>query len=212
MYCLSIDNWVFFEENKNLWTLLFFKKYTIIQKEDYRTIIDAHTKVEFSKNETILSGSKKNNEYYLIEKGLFRSYVIDYKGNEITTEFFGLNDILIEVTSLFLRVPSKETMQALTDAKVWKINFDAFQNLYGTIEGFTEWGRTWMTHQLFVAKNRTVDMHTKSASQRYLDLVKEKPQIIKDVPLKYIATYLGITDTSLSRIRKEVAFHDENLP
>ena len=183
-----------------------------IQKEDYKTIIEAHTKVEFSKNETILSEGKANNEYYLIENGLFRSYVIDYKGNEITTEFFGLNDILIEVTSLFLRVPSKETMQALTDAKVWKINFDAFQNLYGTIEGFTEWGRTWMTNQLFDAKNRTVEMHTQSASQRYLGLVKEKPQIIKQVPLKYIATYLGITDTSLSRIRKEVALHDENLP
>ena len=122
------------------------------------------------------------------------------------------NDILIEVASLFLRVPSKETIEVLTDAKVWKVDFDAFQNLYGTIEGFTEWGRTWMTNQLFVAKNRTVEMHTQSASQRYLGLVKEKPQIIKQVPLKYIATYLGITDTSLSRIRKEVALHDENLP
>jgi len=183
-----------------------------IQKEDYKTIIEAHTKVEFSKNETILSEGKANNEYYLIENGLFRSYVIDYKGNEITTEFFSPNDILIEVASLFLRVPSKETIEALTDAKVWKVDFDAFQNLYGNIEGFTEWGRTWMTNQLFVAKNRTVEMHTQSASQRYLGLVKEKPQIIKQVPLKYIATYLGITDTSLSRIRKEVALHDENLP
>ncbi|MAU70769.1 MAG: cyclic nucleotide-binding protein [Pseudozobellia sp.] len=183
-----------------------------IQKEDYKTIIEAHTKVEFSKNETILSEGKANNEYYLIENGLFRSYVIDYKGNEITTEFFSPNDILIEVASLFLRVPSKETIEVLTDAKVWKVDFDAFQNLYGTIEGFTEWGRTWMTNQLFVAKNRTVEMHTQSASQRYLGLVKEKPQIIKQVPLKYIATYLGITDTSLSRIRKEVALHDENLP
>ena len=89
-----------------------------IQKEDYKTIIEAHTKVEFSKNETILSEGKANNEYYLIENGLFRSYVIDYKGNEITTEFFSPNDILIEVASLFLRVPSKETIEVLTDAKV----------------------------------------------------------------------------------------------
>lgn len=183
-----------------------------IKNEDYKRIIDAHTKVEFLKNETILKEGKVSYAYYLIKKGLFRSYVIDYKGNEITTDFFGPNDILIEVASLFLRIPSKESIQALTDCEVYKIDFDDFQNLFSTIEGFTEWGRTWMSHQLFMAKHRAVTMHTQSASQRYLNLIKEKPQIIKEVPLKYIATYLGITDTSLSRIRKEVLSQTENLP
>ncbi|WP_179353782.1 Crp/Fnr family transcriptional regulator [Winogradskyella vidalii] len=187
-------------------------KHPNIKKEDYQSIIKAHTKVEFLKNETILKEGKISNEYYLIKKGLFRAYVIDYKGNEITTDFFGPNDILIEVASLFLRIPSKETIQALTDCEVYKINFNAFQNLYSTIDGFTEWGRTWMSHQLFTAKNRAVTMHTQSASQRYLELLNAKPQIIKEVPLKYIATYLGITDTSLSRIRKEVLHQNQNLP
>ncbi|WP_047245752.1 Crp/Fnr family transcriptional regulator [Maribacter thermophilus] len=183
-----------------------------IKKEDYKNIMDAHTKVEFSKNEIILNEGKISNEYFLIKKGLFRSFVIDYKGNEITTGFFGPNDILIEVASLFLRIPSEETIQALTDCEVYKIEFNDFQNLYRTIEGFTEWGRSWMSQQLFMAKHRAVTMHTQSASQRYLNLIQEKPQIIKEVPLKYIATYLGITDTSLSRIRKEVLSQTENLP
>ncbi|SHJ11643.1 Crp/Fnr family transcriptional regulator [Pseudozobellia thermophila] len=182
-----------------------------IKKEEYKNIIDAHTKVEFSKNEIILKEAKVSNEYYLIKRGLFRSYVIDYKGNQITTDFFGPNDILIEVASLFLRIPSKETIQALTDCEVYKIKFNDFQDLYSTIEGFTEWGRSWMSQQLFMAKHRAVTMHTQSASQRYLNLVQERPQIIKEVPLKYIATYLGITDTSLSRIRKEVLSQRENL-
>ncbi|MBU3024747.1 Crp/Fnr family transcriptional regulator [Zobellia galactanivorans] len=182
-----------------------------IKKEDYNTIIDAHTKVEFLKNETILKEGKISNEYYLVKKGLFRSYVIDYKGNEITTDFFGSNDILIEVASLFLRIPTKETIQAITDCEVYKIEFNDFQNLYSSIDGFTEWGRSWMSHQLFIAKHRAVTMHTQSASQRYLELMNQNPQIIKEVPLKHIATYLGITDTSLSRIRKEVLFQTENL-
>ncbi|PZD76545.1 Crp/Fnr family transcriptional regulator [Mesonia sp. K7] len=183
-----------------------------IQKEDYKVLMQAHTKVAFSKNEIILNEGKVSNAYYLIKKGLFRSYVIDYQGNEITTGFFGPHDILIEVASLFLRIPSKESLQALTDGEVYKIEFDDFQNLYSSIEGFTEWGRTWMSHQLFMAKHRAVTMHTQSASQRYLDLMNENPQIIKKVPLKYIASYLGITDTSLSRIRKEVLYKTENLP
>lgn len=183
-----------------------------IKKEDYKSIMDAHTKVEFVKNEIILNEGKISNEYFLIKKGLFRSFVIDYKGNEITTDFFSPNDILIEVASLFLRTPSKETIQALTDCEVYNINFNDFQKLYSTIEGFTEWGRTWMSQQLFIAKHRAVNMHTQSASQRYLELMNQNPQIIKEVPLKYIATYLGITDTSLSRIRKEVLSQSENLP
>lgn len=183
-----------------------------IKKEDYKNIMDAHTKVEFVKNEIILNEGKISNEYFLIKKGLFRSFVIDYKGNEITTDFFSPNDILIEVASLFLRIPSKETIQTLTDCVVYKINFNDFQKLYSTIEGFTEWGRTWMSQQLFIAKHRAVNMHTQSASQRYLELMNQNPQIIKEVPLKYIATYLGITDTSLSRIRKEVLSQSENLP
>lgn len=187
-------------------------KHPNIKKEDYKTIINAHTKVEFGKNDTILKEGKISNEYYLIKKGLFRSYVIDYKGHEITTDFFGPNDILIEVASLFLRTPSKENIQALTDCEVYKIDFNNFQNLYGTIDGFTEWGRSWMSHQLFMAKHRAVTMHTQSASQRYLELMSQKPQIIQEVPLKYIATYLGITDTSLSRIRKEILSQTENLP
>ncbi|GHC60571.1 Crp/Fnr family transcriptional regulator [Ulvibacter litoralis] len=186
--------------------------YPSIKKEDYKAIMAAHTKVEFSKNEIILNEGKVSNEYFLIKKGLFRSFVIDYKGNEITTDFFSPDDILIEVASLFLRIPSKETIQALTDCEVYKIEFNDFQKLYGTIEGFTEWGRTWMSQQLFIVKHRAVNMHTQSASQRYLSLVKEKSQIIKKVPLKYIASYLGITDTSLSRIRKEVLSQTENLP
>lgn len=185
----------------------FFEKiydFPSIKKEDYKVIGDSHSKEEFVKNEIILEEGKISNEYYLIEKGLFRSFVIDYKGNEITTDFFNANDILIEVASLFLRVPSKESIQALTDCEVWKIDFSAFQDLYKNIEGFTEWGRTWMTNQLFLAKHRAVNMHTQSASQRYLSLIEEKPQIIREVPLKYIASYLGVTDTSLSRIRKDV--------
>ncbi|MDO6437332.1 Crp/Fnr family transcriptional regulator [Cyclobacterium sp. 1_MG-2023] len=185
----------------------FFEKtynHPSISREEMQTIVGVHRTITFKKHEKILKEGSMSNAYYLIEKGLFRSYLIDYNGNEITTEFFDSHDILIDVASLFLRIPAKETIQALTDGVVWEIDFNAFQELYSTIGGFTEWGRTWMTNQLFEAKSRAVNMHTQSASERYLNLMNKKPQIIKDVPLKYIATYLGITDTSLSRIRKEI--------
>ncbi|WP_026451672.1 Crp/Fnr family transcriptional regulator [Aequorivita capsosiphonis] len=189
---------------------LFFEKiyaHPSLNKEDYKELIASHTKIEFSKNELILNEGKISNSYYLIETGLLRSFVIDFKGNEITTAFFGPNEILIEVPSLFLRIPSKENLQALTNGTAWKIEFSDFQKLFSSIAGFTEWGRTWMSNQLFISKQRAVNMLTQSATERYLDLIKDQPEIIKQVPLKYIASYLGVTDTSLSRIRKEISIN-----
>ena len=61
-----------------------------------------------------------------------------------------------------------------------------------------------MSYQLFYLKQKSVEVITKSATERYLDLIKAKPEVLKFAPLKNIASYLGITDTSLSRIRKDI--------
>lgn len=178
--------------------------YPLLSLQNIETIAKAHQKVNVKKGELLLVSGKMANEYYLIEKGLFRSFSLDYNGNEVTTGFYGNNDILIEVSSLFQRIPSQESLQALTDGVVWKIELETFQNLYQTIEGFSEWGRSWMSNQLFQAKQRSLDMLTVSATDRYLKLLQENPEIIQQAPLKHIASYLGVTDSSLSRIRKEI--------
>lgn len=177
----------------------------LLGTEDYKKISKAHTKIEFSQGTILLEDGKIAREFYVIEKGLFRSFLYDYKGNEITTEFYCPNEILIESFSLFQRIPSKENFQAISGAAAWKIEYDAFQELLYKIEGVREWGRAWATNQLFILKQRSINSLTISATDRYLNLIKERPQIIIQSPLKYIASYLGITDTSLSRIRKEIS-------
>lgn len=176
----------------------------LLRPEDYKQIGKAHTRIEFTQGTELLKAGKTAKEFYIIEKGLFRSFLYDYNGNEITTEFYCPGEILIESFSLFHRIPSKENFQALSDGAAWKIEYDTFQELLHQIEGFREWGRAWATNQLFILKQRSINVLTVSATDRYLQLIKERPDIIRHSPLKYIATYLGITDTSLSRIRKEI--------
>src|SRR5690554_2628229 len=175
-----------------------------LTKSQLRKIAVAHCKIEFSKGENVLTKGKILNAYYIIETGIFRSFTYDYNGNEITTELTSPGEFIIEVSSLFRRVPSEENIVALTDGVVWKLDFDIFQELFHKIEGLSEWGRSWMSNQLFISKQRAIEVRTKSAAERYLDLLNERPEIIRQVPLKHIASYLGITDTSLSRIRKEI--------
>ena len=157
--------------------------------------------MEWAAGTLLLEKGKTAKSFFVIEKGLFRSFLYDHQGKEITTEFYCPGEIVIESFSLFQRIPSKESFQALSDCIAWKIEYEAFQELLHGLEGLREWGRTWASQQLFVSKQRSLDRFTVSATDRYLNLMKERPQIIQYSPLKYIASYLGITDTSLSRIR-----------
>lgn len=168
-------------------------------------IAGSHQKIVFTKGEVFLKIGQTANEFYILEEGLFRSFAYDYNGNEITIGFFCPGEILIEPSSLFQRVPSKENQISLTGGIAWKIVYEDFQRLFHKMEGVREWGRSWMANQLFASKQRLMDITTKSAAERYLMLLNNIPQVIQQAPLKYIASYLGITDTSLSRIRKEIS-------
>lgn len=180
-------------------------KYPTIRMEELEVICKAHEKICFNKNEYLLKEGQISNEYYCLEKGLIRAFATSTEGKDVTTGFFSPNEIVIEVASLFLRIPTKENIQTITDCVCWKISLDSFQQLFQSIPGFSEWGRNWMTGVLFTTKQHSLTMITDSATERYLTLQKDHPEIILQAPLKYIASYLGITDTSLSRIRKEAA-------
>lgn len=173
--------------------------------EELETIIGKFKQVSFSKNDFLLKEGKIENQYWFVENGFIRSYVEDTQGNDITTSFYAATDIVIDWTSFFLRNPTRENIQALTDCVCWQLDFDTFQQLFHSIQSFREQGRTNLVNSYFSLKKQSVSMIADQAKERYARLVKEKPHIVQNISLKYIATYLGITDTSLSRIRKEIS-------
>lgn len=174
------------------------------KNEDFEKILGQYQRVEFSKNDYLVKEGAAANFYYFIESGFARSYVIDLDGNDITTKFFCATDIVIDWHSYFLKTKCRENIQAITPCVVWKITFDNFMQLFH-IEAFRDVGRTRLVNNYFELKNYSVSIIADPAKERYLNLLKTKPDIVQNVPLKQIATYLGITDTSLSRIRKEIA-------
>lgn len=179
-------------------------RHPLLRKQDLDAICDMHTLVEFRKGTLLLKEGQISNEYFIVQQGLVRTFVYNYEGQDITTGFVEEKDVLIEVASIFPRLPTKENIQCITDVKLWKISFQEFQELFDRIPAFREWGRSWMALELYKNKNRATEMITLPATQRYLQLMDAHPQVILQSPLKYIASYLGVTDTSLSRIRKEI--------
>ncbi|SJN48371.1 cAMP-binding proteins-catabolite gene activator and regulatory subunit of cAMP-dependent protein kinases [Sphingobacterium sp. JB170] len=171
---------------------------------DLCKLVNAHVKKVFKKGDVLLTEGQISDSYYILEEGVVRSFIYDYQGNDISTDFFCNDDLVIEVASFFHHIPTQEHVVCLTDCILWEIKFDAFQNLFETIPALTEWGRNWMAFQLLLTKRRTLNIISLSAIDRYKLLLEEKPQILQRAPLKHVASYLGITDTSLSRIRKEL--------
>ncbi len=171
--------------------------------DDFNRIIGSYERIAFAKNDYLIQEGSTASFYYFLEAGFARSYAIDLEGNDISTKFFSSTDIVIDWHSYFLKTKCRETIQAITPCVAWKISFDQFMKLF-SIEAFREVGRTRLINNYFELKNHSVSLIADPARDRYLNLIAQKPGIIQNVPLKQIATYLGITDTSLSRIRKEI--------
>jgi CRP-like cAMP-binding protein len=181
---------------------------TIFQPQNFKegeleTVLGQYERMEFAKNDYLIQEGTTANFYYFLESGFARSYVIDLEGNDISTKFFSSTDIVIDWHSYFLRTKCRENIQAIVPCTAWKITFENFMKLF-SIEAFREVGRTRLVNNYFELKTHSVSIIADPAKDRYLNLLKTKPDIVQNVPLKQIATYLGITDTSLSRIRKEI--------
>ena len=172
--------------------------------KELEIVLSGYEKVLVKKNEYILEQGNICDAYYFVEKGFLRSYAIDYNGNEVTTNFFTKTDLILEETSFFLRMSTKENIQAMEDCVLWKKDFDIFQEHFNSIEKYREWGRAHLVKNFFALKQRSLAMITETAKERYQNLMYEHSNILQKASLKHIASYLGITDTSLSRIRKEI--------
>lgn len=162
------------------------------------------TPKNYFKNDFLLKEGKVCTESHFIESGFLRSYVVDIDGNEVTTDFYESNMYANDFLSFFKRIPSNENIQVLADCTTWMINYEDLQTCFHTIPEFREFGRMMLINNYSRLKERMLGMIQLTAEQRYEKLVTSHAEIFQNAPLKNIASYLGITDTSLSRIRKEI--------
>jgi CRP-like cAMP-binding protein len=181
----------------------FFKNSSLISSGTAEEIACRFSIIEIAKNELLLKEGVISNQYLFLESGFIRSFAHDVDGNEVTTNFYQPASVVFEVSSFFNRTPSKENIQALTDCTGLYITYAELNDLFHGLQEFREFGRQILVRGFSSLKDRMLSMITETAEERYNKLLLTKPEIFQHAPLKYIASYLGITDTSLSRIRKE---------
>lgn len=175
-----------------------------LAKEELENIIKGYKKIELKKGDFLIKSGVVVKAYYFLVSGFLRSFVIDFEGNEVTTNFYEKDSLILEEQSFFMQVPTKEYLQATEDCVLWIKDINTFNEHFNEYEGYREWGRSHLVRNFFRLKERSLSMITDNASDRYKDLMNKRPEIFQKASLKHIASFLGITDSSLSRIRKEL--------
>ncbi|WP_236976645.1 Crp/Fnr family transcriptional regulator [Membranihabitans maritimus] len=139
-------------------------------------------------------------------EGVFRSYIIDKKtGEEKNVFFYSGNQFVVTFKSFINQVPCDYHTKSMTDAKILCIHINHLMKLYKTSHAWERFGRILAQQAFNVVMERTESFLFKTPEERYLDLIKQHPNVFNNIPLYHISSYLGIQGPSLSRIRKRLS-------
>jgi CRP-like cAMP-binding protein len=159
--------------------------------------------IKVAKGSILFDQSKVEHKIYLIKKGSVRAYTNTLK-DEVTFWFGFEGDTILSMNSYVNNQKSYETIETLEDCILYEISTIKLKHLFDTEIDIANWGRKLMENEVIKAENRLIALQCQTATERYLDLIKNHPYILKRVSLGYIASYLGITQVSLSRIRADI--------
>ena len=131
-------------------------------------------------------------------------YYIPGEENDLSFGFSFGNEFTSGYDSFLSQKPSEYQIETLTPSVLWRISHNSLQEVYRLSGAGNIIGRL-MAENLFIKKSaRELSLLKDTAEQRYLNLFRERPNLIREIPLKYIASYIGITPQALSRIRKRI--------
>jgi len=187
------------DDNKLLY---YFNKWTDLTKEDEAVILSAFEPVSIRKKKDLLVSEQVCHYLYFITHGCMRSYYIDSKGVEQIFQIRMDNSWISDLESFFSQKPSKYNIEALEDSHLLRISHKRLEQLFIEVPKLEKYFRILFQKAYINTLNRLNATMWETAMDRYNEMLKEHPEIFQRIPLIYIASYLGITPESLSRIRR----------
>ncbi|MEN0053263.1 MAG: Crp/Fnr family transcriptional regulator [Mucilaginibacter sp.] len=187
-------------------SLLFdnFNKYSFITADEFVQIEQVLIKRFVKKKKNLLHEGDICRYLYFVEKGALRSYTIDKQGNEHVMQLAIEDYWIADLSSFITQTPGNLAIEVIEDCEVLLLPHPALEQLYDTIPSLGTFFRKLYQRAYVHLQARLHSSQSISAEERYLELMKQHPKISSRIPLIYIASYLGITAESLSRIRKHI--------
>ena len=177
----------------------------LLNKEDAALLTSIFSLKRYKSKEYFSQVGKRCNQLGFVEKGLARSFYLSKNGVEVTVCFSYNGMVIYDPVSFYSGESAKFTIQFLEASQVYVTSRKALEGLYASNFNIHNLARKMMEQSYVFMIDRIVSHQTQTAEERYLELIKNYPHIFLKVPLKHIASYLGITESSLSRIRKKIS-------
>ncbi len=178
-------------------------KRVAFSQQELDDILTYFKKEKILKNQILLQEGNTCHKLYFLEKGVGRSYYLNSNGKYITQWFFGEGNFMTSLESFFQETPSCSYMEMLEDSIVYSISKKDIDYLFEKYHTMEKFGRIIAIEMTTKISNKLNGIQFQTASDRYKYMLKEFPNISTRVPLGDIASYLGITQETLSRIRKK---------
>jgi CRP-like cAMP-binding protein len=159
------------------------------------------TEEKYAKKHRLLTEGQVCKRVYFIKRGFARAYYLSREGKECTTWFMGTGDIMISVYSFLTQQPAAEYIEILEDSLIQSITWNQLQSIYADFPEYNYIGRIVTEKYYILSEQRALLLRTATAEERYRLLLNTHPDILQKASLGQIASYLCITQETLSRVR-----------
>lgn len=166
-------------------------------------IIALAEKVQFNKNEILIQQHVVNKYIYFLEEGICRIFYLK-DDKEIVLDFCFPGDIILPLNSYIHSKPTYEIVDILENCTIYRIPISKLQDLYSSSLQIANWGRKLAELETLKIEERLMQSLFKSATERYADLLRKAPKFLHRIKLGFIASYLGVSQVTLSRIRANI--------
>ena len=172
--------------------------------EDWQAFSTRLVRQEFPKKHVLLRAGQREHYLSFMEKGILR-FFIPKDDNDLTFDFAFGPTFVSGYSSFLTQSPSIYQIETLAAAILWRISYKDLQTVYEETAIGNKIGRL-ASEDLFLKKSRReLSLLSETAEQRYRNLFSEQPQLVQQIPLKYIASYIVVTPQALSRIRRRIS-------
>ena len=179
----------------------YFYSFGILGKKEVDDFIQISTKKFLGKSENLVAQGQKSKDIGFVLSGLLRSFHSDDKGNETTFCFTFPNCLVTAYSSYITGKEAKETIQAITPVELLVVSKKEWGELISRSANWIDFLRQMAESEYVALEKRVYQFQKDSAGKRYEDLINDYPEWLDQIPLHYLASYLGITQRHLSRIR-----------
>ena len=184
----------------------YLEKSISIEDVDWEFFISKLKMRTFGKRIKLLNVGETENYISFLEKGIVRFLMPNEEvSKEVTFGFCFENEFVSAYDSFLIQKPSLYSLETLTKVSMWSISYADLQKVYSETKIGDRLGRLSSERLFLIKSKREQSLLIESAEERYLKLFKERPNLIEKIPLKYIASYIGVTAQALSRIRKRIS-------